>query len=705
MQEVKGRVPAAENAKCRPKYGYRMRRALAAVVVLCLLAPLAPRTSAAPPNDLFLFFDLTYDVSAYTNGSTVEAWASLNATNLDPPPQIDNVEFRWYAPNGTLAANTSVDPDANGWALSTHHVTTLGTWAVNATYLGTPTLWRNRTVAVLPESWSGTVILTGGTMVGGNATLAIAPGTTVRSDPGVYLRVKGNLSAIGTPAQPITLTANATSPGPGAWKTVLFHPESGNRSVLEQVRIQYPEDGVRLLQAAPRLANVSVADASGNAFWITDARARLFEVGASRAASGFWIEGSDATIENATVRDVSFGIRSLGGTATVRNGTITNAAQAGVSGTGAALDLDAIAFAGGGIGLYADGGTVRGERLSFTGVGDGVQADGGARVAIGNSTFGATTLRHFLVTNGARVQVVQGFFPAGGETISLGSGSELALWNYLDVRVVDHDARDANLSGATVAVYGNASPLFSGVTAADGTTPTLLLLHRRYAPTLTETTLRILVSLAGYAFEDNNRTLRMEAGKAELFRGSTADLDGDGEPDFSDADVDGDGLQNDAEDLLGTDPRDPDTDGDGLPDGWEFDYQQDPLDPADADDDGDADGLDNTREYEEGTDPRTRDTDGDRMDDGWEVRYDLNPTNASDAAHDADGDGFTNLEEYRGGSNPQDPNSRPSTGFGTVWPFAVALVAAVVIIILSLLLSRRRKARAGEPPHEEDKEE
>jgi hypothetical protein len=683
-----------------------MRRALAAVVVLCLLAPLAPRASAAPPNDLFLFFDLTYDVSAYTNGSTIEAWASLNATNLDPPPQIDNVEFRWYAPNGTLAANTSVDPDANGWALSTHRVTTLGTWAVNATYLGTPTLWRNRTVAVLPESWSGTVVLTGGTMVGGNATLAIAPGTSVRSDPGVYLRVKGNLSAIGTPAQPIILTSNASSPGPGAWKAVLFHPESGNRSVLEQVRIQYPEDGVRLLQATPRLANVSVADASGNAFWITDARARLFEVGASRAASGFWMEGSDATIENATVRDVSFGIRSLGGTATVRNGTITNAGQAGVSGTGAALDLDAVSFAGGGIGLYADGGTVRGERLSFTGVGDGVQADGGARVAIGNSTFGATTLRHFLVTNGARVQVVQGVFPAGGETVSLGSGSELALWNYLDVRVVDHDAGDANLSGASVAVYGNAFPLLSGVTAADGTIPTLLLLHRRYAPTLTETTVRILVALAGYAFEDNNRTLKMDASTAQRFRGSTADLDGDGEPDFSDTDIDDDGLDNDAETILNTDPRDPDTDGDGLPDGWEFDYHLDPRDPADATPDPDGDGLNNTREYEVGTDPQEDDTDGDGMDDGWEVRWAFNPTNASDADEDADGDGFSNLEEYRGGSNPRDADSRPGTGLGAnAWLFVVALVAAVLIIVLSLLMGRRRKQQAAprEPAEKDDR--
>ncbi|MEK6851574.1 MAG: hypothetical protein AABY30_03435 [Candidatus Thermoplasmatota archaeon] len=685
-----------------------MRRALAAVLLLVLLAPGAPRASAVPPNDLFLFFERTVDVSQYVNGSTVEAWAALNFSgNPDPPPQIDNIEFRWYAPNGTLAATATVDPDANAWALGTLRVTTEGVWAVNATYLGTPSLSANRTFAVLPATWSGTVVLAGSTMVGGNATLTVAAGTSVRSDPGVYLRVKGDLSAVGTPAQPIVFTANASSPAPGAWKTLLFHPESGNRSVLEQVRIQYPEDGVRLLEAAPRIANVSVSDAAGDGFRLTNVAGRLFEVGVTRATNGFWIDRGTVELENATARDVSYGIVAGRVNLTVRNGAITSAAQIGVSATDASLDLTAITFQGGGVGLASTGGIIRGEELAFAGLTDGVDADA-ANVAIGNSTFAATVARHFSVKNGARVQVVNGAFPPVGESASLTSGSELTLWNYLDVRVVDHDASDANLSGASVSVHRNDAPVFAGTTDGTGTIPALLLLHRRWAPTPSEGVFRILVALAGYAFEDNNRTLRMDAGTAELFRGSTADLDEDGEPDFSDADVDGDGLLNDAEGILNTDPRDPDTDGDGLPDGWEFDFQLNPLDAGDADDDADRDGPDGltaTEEYGEGTDPRTRDTDGDRMDDGWEVRYELNPTNASDADDDPDGDGFTNLEEYRGGSNPRDPNSRPSAGLGAVWPFAVALVAAVTIIILSLVISRRRKARAGEPPPEEEKEE
>ncbi len=59
-------------------------------------------------------------------------------------------------------------------------------------------------------------------------------------------------------------------------------------------------------------------------------------------------------------------------------------------------------------------------------------------------------------------------------------------------------------------------------------------------------------------------------------------------------DVDGDGLSN-AADL--------DDDGDELPDIWEQTYSLDPLDPGDAALDGDDDGLTNQQEYQVGTDP------------------------------------------------------------------------------------------------------
>ena len=48
------------------------------------------------------------------------------------------------------------------------------------------------------------------------------------------------------------------------------------------------------------------------------------------------------------------------------------------------------------------------------------------------------------------------------------------------------------------------------------------------------------------------------------------------------ADHDGDGLTNNQESVLGTNPLDPDTDGDGVSDGDEFDAGFDPLDPTET---------------------------------------------------------------------------------------------------------------------------
>ena len=42
----------------------------------------------------------------------------------------------------------------------------------------------------------------------------------------------------------------------------------------------------------------------------------------------------------------------------------------------------------------------------------------------------------------------------------------------------------------------------------------------------------------------------------------------------------GDGLTNNQESVLGTNPLNPDTDGDGVSDGDEFDAGFDPLDPS-----------------------------------------------------------------------------------------------------------------------------
>jgi len=94
-------------------------------------------------------------------------------------------------------------------------------------------------------------------------------------------------------------------------------------------------------------------------------------------------------------------------------------------------------------------------------------------------------------------------------------------------------------------------------------------------------------------------------------------------------DTDGDGLTDDQETALGTDPNNTDTDGDGLSDGEEI----------------------NTHD----TDPLNTDTDGDGLTDGEEV----NTHNTNPLAGDSDGDGFNDSEEINGGGNPLDNTQLP----------------------------------------------
>ena len=100
----------------------------------------------------------------------------------------------------------------------------------------------------------------------------------------------------------------------------------------------------------------------------------------------------------------------------------------------------------------------------------------------------------------------------------------------------------------------------------------------------------------------------------EVGRG-TDPLDPIDDPCLIITDCDGDGITNELEEQLGTDPYDPDSDDDGLNDGDEVNvHGTDPLD-SDSDDDGLNDG-DEVNVH--GTDPLNADSDGDLLDDGTE---------------------------------------------------------------------------------------
>ena len=130
-----------------------------------------------------------------------------------------------------------------------------------------------------------------------------------------------------------------------------------------------------------------------------------------------------------------------------------------------------------------------------------------------------------------------------------------------------------------------------------------------------------------------------------------------------------DGLTNDDEAILGTDPNNPDTDGDALQDGEEIAFGTNPLDPCDptigavGTADCDGDNLDNDGEALAGTDNNNPDTDDDGFIDGDEVLNGSDPLDSCSpnvsavGVNDCDNDGLTNDEETFNGTDPANPDT------------------------------------------------
>jgi len=137
------------------------------------------------------------------------------------------------------------------------------------------------------------------------------------------------------------------------------------------------------------------------------------------------------------------------------------------------------------------------------------------------------------------------------------------------------------------------------------------------------------------------------------------DSDGDGVGDNADpdniVDTDGDGVPDNA-DAFPSDPNESvDADGDGI--GANTDLDDNDSSVGSQPLDSDADGLTNDQELEIGTDPNSADSDGDGLPDGIEVELGTNPLE-----QDTDNDGYTDGEEHSDGTSPTDDDDMPSAG-------------------------------------------
>ena len=130
-------------------------------------------------------------------------------------------------------------------------------------------------------------------------------------------------------------------------------------------------------------------------------------------------------------------------------------------------------------------------------------------------------------------------------------------------------------------------------------------------------------------------------------------------------DTDQDGLSDDREGLLDTNPHSPDTDGDGFLDGFEVEHGEFRFDPLRPTADSDKDGLPDSLERELGSSPTNPDSDGDRYGDFDEYLNRLNGYDLNSPTEDRDFDGLADDLEIRlgGSSDRVDSNGDGITDF------------------------------------------
>ena len=123
------------------------------------------------------------------------------------------------------------------------------------------------------------------------------------------------------------------------------------------------------------------------------------------------------------------------------------------------------------------------------------------------------------------------------------------------------------------------------------------------------------------------------------------------------SDRDRDGVSDDRERDLRTNPEQSDSDQDGYPDGVEDRLADFGFDPASADADRDRDGLTDAREAQLQTDPASPDSDRDGWSDFDEVVNDYFGFDPLVKTEDADFDGLGDALEQRLGSSPRKVDS------------------------------------------------
>jgi parallel beta-helix repeat protein len=518
---------------------------------------------------------LSLNSNFYENNTVAKATTSIGY--LGNGSKLGNVSFEWRYPNSTLAFTenvTSPDGGLNGTSdvISFWAVDFIGTnFRVQATYNGVQPLsdlaifdvipervniWKNQSISGF-ETWAEVDSPFGvcdNITVQPGAILTIEAGSIVRFCPDAGLTVQGTLVMDGGVNSKINLTSYLYPSSPGDWKGVTFEEGSIDVvSILNQVIIEYSQQGLVLNEASPTVVNVSVANSSVSGIevhlsevlfsglWVIDSGRGIYAVDSEldlmdseilRCNDGVVMEDSNGTLESNWIHhNTDKGIWLVRSNPSLGRNTILWNTNEGIRIDnsqdvhlfGNTISQSNLAFYG-----YQSTGLTLQENFISNAVDTGLVFWTSDAVLIENSTI-ASSPTSIRVVAASEVTTLNSTF--NDSAVFVSGGSRLYVDNYLHVKLADTSG--SRLEGASVTLTVDGVPIVIGSTGQDGWMKWHIVTYETFFGTLGDPTrpqVSLEVTLDNYNITNSPRQVNMAVSHTEDFEGqqTAAPPDGDG---------------------------------------------------------------------------------------------------------------------------------------------------------------------------------
>jgi len=213
--------------------------------------------------------------------------------------------------------------------------------------------WRNLTITE-DVVWRGEVLIEGYLEIAPQATVTVAPGTTVRFRPtergeeGILL-VRGRLQAVGSRERKITFTSDEINPSPGDWQGIVIL-DSGKKNLLEWCRIEAATTGVEARFSDVTVRETDVARCR-TGLALRSSAALVTGGGITDCGTGLISSLGDTDVTGARFSGNRRGIALSGGSLFLSASEVTTSEGSAVEATGARLRLEGSRFARNGAGV------------------------------------------------------------------------------------------------------------------------------------------------------------------------------------------------------------------------------------------------------------------------------------------------------------------------------------------------------------------